>query len=142
MSFIGGGGVGPYPVLRKTITFTGAAGAGAVGQVTVATPTGLVLVKSVIPRCTTDLTGATATLTLGQAASVAALIAVTVATTIDAGQYWVSNAPGATLLALPAALQGFLLATPLTLDVLVAAVTAGVLTFDIEYQSINGGSLA
>ena len=129
--------------LKKTITFTGGAGAGATGQVTVATPTGHVFVKKIIPVCTTSLgSGGAPTLSLGHAASVAALIAATVALNIDAGQYWLSATPGVTLLALPSGLQSFLCSTPITADVLIADITSGVLVFEIEYESINGGSLA
>lgn len=129
--------------LKKTITFTGGAGAGATGQVTVATPTGLVLIRKLTVVCTSDLTSAGApTLTLGTAGVVNALIALTTALNIDAGMYWASATPGTALLALPAGLKDFILATPLTMDVLIASITGGVLVFDIEWEGLNGGTLA
>lgn len=130
--------------LRKSITFTGAAGLGAIGQNTVVTPSGIVLIKKIVPVCVLDLgaSGGAATISLGISTAVASLIAATVATTIDTGEYWVDNTGVATLLALPVALQTFLLNVPITLDVLVFAVDSGTLVFDIEYESINGGALS
>ena len=129
--------------LRKTITFTGGAGAGAIGQITVATPTGHVRIIKILPVCTTLLDDASAgTVSLGRAASVAALIAATLGSTIDSGEYWLDGTPAATFLAIPAALKDFMCSTPITMDVLVAAIASGVLVFDIEYEPVNGGSLA
>lgn len=121
----------------KTITFTGGAGAGAVGQVAVYTVTGQVLIKQLVVRCTTTLVGATATLSLGRAASVSALIGVTTATTITAGQFWADTTPLAGLKGLTAALQNVLANLNITLDVLVAAITAGVLVVDAIYVPLT-----
>lgn len=121
----------------KTITFTGAAGAGAIGQVVVYTVTGQVLIKQIIARCTTDLVGATATVSLGRAGSVAALIAATLATTIDAGQFWMDGTPLAGLKVVPTGLQNVLTNLNITMDVLIAAITAGVLVFDAIYVPLT-----
>lgn len=80
-------------VFRKTITFTGAAGAGAVGTVAVATMTGTIFVSELAAHCTVDLAGATATVELGVASDTAELIAQTIATTIDAGLNWTGATP-------------------------------------------------
>lgn len=127
--------------LTKRITFTGAAGAGAIGQVALATPSAPVYVHRIMPHCITLPVGVAATVSLGTAASIAALIAATIAANIAAGNYWLSAAPAANLLALPVALSGFALATPLTLDVLVANITAGVIDFEIDYEAITPGAV-
>lgn len=130
--------------LRKTITFTGGEGEGQVGQATIATPTGIVLIKQIIPVCTSGLDSAThiATLSLGRVGAVNALLAVTVAADIGTGEYWLSATPGATLLALPAGVQNILIGAPITVDILLENITTGVLVFDILYVSINGSTLA
>lgn len=66
---------------------------------TLFTVTGDVLVR-IWGVCTTDLAGATATLSVGVSNSVAALIALTTATDLDAGEIWTDTTPviGAELL--------------------------------------------
>lgn len=78
----------------KSITFTGAAGAGATGTVAVGTVTGSILITHLAVRCKTNLAGA-ATLEMGVAGNTAALIAqIADATGIDAGEFWIgSTAP-------------------------------------------------
>lgn len=79
----------------KTVTFTGASGLGASATNTVwfTQSGGLILVKYIAGRCTTTLTGANATLTLGVIGSTALFIAATTATTLIAGtsDIWVST---------------------------------------------------
>lgn len=58
---------------------------------TLFTVTGLVLAK-VFARCSEDLAGATATISVGTATSAAGIIPSTVATTIDANGYWYNTA--------------------------------------------------
>jgi len=59
---------------------------------TLFTVTGDVLVR-IFGVCTVSLTGATATLQVGVASNTAALIALTTATDIDAGQIWLDSTP-------------------------------------------------
>jgi hypothetical protein len=128
---------------RKTITFTGAAGAGAIGQVAVATITGAVLVERVIARCTTSLTGALATLSLGHAGAVALLIPLTTATLIVSGKFWGDATPVAGGLALGALLKDVAINANITLDVLTAAVATGVLEIDFVWRPLSSdGNLA
>lgn len=79
----------------KTVTFTGASGAGAVGTVAIATVTGRVLFEHLTAYCTTLLAGATATIELGTANNTAALIAQTTATDLDTDEYWHDATPEA-----------------------------------------------
>ena len=76
-------------VVRKTITFTGAANLGAVGAVPLFTITGKVIVLSISGLCTVNLTEAapTATLALGVTGSTSLFIAATTATGIDVEEF-------------------------------------------------------
>lgn len=138
--------------VRKTITFTGLAGAGATGAVTVFTLTGRVLVERITPFCTTDLTeaGATATVSLGTTTDVDKFIAATNSTAIDEDEWWFTATPT------PAAAS---LTTPAITDPTTAAVLggptaiaesiiitcadqatdAGVLVIDCWYEPITAG---
>lgn len=86
-----------YPHVRdvrteKSITFTGAAGAGATGTVAVFTVTGSVLVSWMYAVCTVDLVGAS-TISLGTAGDVDGFIAATTGTDIDAADIWTAATP-------------------------------------------------
>ena len=128
--------------LSKTFTFTGGVGTGAVGQATVFTPSAPVLAKSISCRCTTSLESATGTVSLGTSGVVNSLIAATAASAIDAGEYWASVTPGIAVLAEPSAHANFLVGTPITMDILLEDITAGVLVFTLEYVSIGGSTVA
>ena len=71
-------------VASKTITYTGASGAGAVGTVSLFTVTGQVLL-SVVAVCSTSLAGATATHRVGNATTTNRYQAQVTATNIVAG---------------------------------------------------------
>lgn len=128
------------PRVRSTITFTGAAGAGAIGIVTVFTITGRIWLKHLSVFCTASLTESapTSDISLGTASVANNLItsATGGVTAIDAGLFWA----GATPLAL-------IQETALTVDVLVseniiltvsgADVTGGVLIIDAWYEPIS-----
>ena len=126
----------------KTITFTGGAGLGAVGNVPLFTVTGSVRILSILPRCTTDLAGATATLALGVTSNTALFIAATTATDIDAGEIWVDTAPDANGVALPAALKDIAINDDdeIVGTVAVAAITGGVLEIVVEYVPASSGA--
>ena len=125
-----------------TITFDGTAGAGGIGTVTVFSITpdanAQFYVARIIPYCITDLAGATATVALLVGFAPAA-IAATLATDIDAGEFWFSTAPAKSG-AIPAALMNIVFANAnITLDVAVAAITAGVLRIDVDYIPLTDG---
>ena len=120
-------------LFQTTITFTGAAGAGAVGTVAVATMTGAIMVHSVGAYCSTSLAGATATVEMGVSGDTAELIAQTTATDIDAGEVWESATPDeGVALVTSKAIAGNIIITVATADV-----TAGVLKIAIEYTPLT-----
>jgi hypothetical protein len=127
----------------KLATFTGAAGAGAIGTVALFTLTGRVLVYALAAVCTVDLVGATATISVGAPGAVSGLTAVTTATNIvTATPIWPNAAPVAgvtqqtSLLSRPAILVGSINA-----DVLVAAITAGAIQFDVFWVPLTSNGL-
>ena len=125
---------------EKTIEFTGAAGLGAIGLVPVFTVTGAVFITFLGCKCTTSLTGATATVSLGVAGNVAELIALTTATDIDANDVWRNATPDVG--AGPAIINQQVVLS-IAIDVLTAAVATGVLTFGCYWHPmISTGSLS
>lgn len=118
---------------RKTITFTGGAGLGAVGIVTYFSVTGRVLIAMLDPYCSTSLTEAagTATLALG-VTSKATLFSVAVnAVNLDAGEYWDPGGGTPDGVANGVKADGTLLDVRITDDI-IATVGA---------QAVNGGVL-
>jgi hypothetical protein len=131
-------------VTQKTVTFAGGT-ANAIGDydgtgnpTTVFSVTGAVLVK-VFAVCTTNLTGTSATLTLGTAgAGAAGLIASTTATDLIANEIWVDATP--TTFVEPVASAGeFIIGNgqDIVLTVGTANVTAGVLEFYCLWKPIG-----
>lgn len=86
--------LGDLRTARKTITFTGGAGLGAVGANTFFSVTGEVLIALIVPKCETSLTegGATATISLGVTSSVTLICAAMNAVDLDGGEFWDANA--------------------------------------------------
>jgi len=130
----------PPHLATKTVTFTSAAGLGAVGNVPLFTVTGQVLIAAVVPFCTTLLDGATATLALGVTGSTALFVAATTATEIDANEFWVDTAPDAYGIAIPAALKDIAITANIVGTVAVANITAGVLRLDVYWRPLSAGS--
>ena len=128
---------------EKTITFTGAANLGAVGNVPLFTVTGEVLVIALVPFCTTLLTEAvaTATLALGVTGSTSLFIAATTAVDIDANEFWVDTAPDPFGIALPAALKDIAITDNIVGTVGAQAVNGGVLRLTVVYIPLSSDGL-
>lgn len=130
----------------KTITFTGAAGAGAVGNVTVYTITGRVLLVYFPPAfCTTLLTeaGATATVSLGVTSAVTLFIGATNSVDIDASEWWATTLPAAGYGIMPADVGGYPYAISENIVIACAAqnTNAGVLVFQgLHYIPLTAGA--
>lgn len=130
-------------VVRKTVTFTGAANLGAVGAVPLFTITGKVLVISISGLTTTDLTevAPTATLALGVTGSTSLFIGATTATTMDVGEFWVSTTSTATAIALPAGVQNVAIAADIIGTVAGQAINGGVLEVDVWYRPLTSDGM-
>lgn len=128
---------------RKTATFTGAAGAGAVGSVALFTVTGEVLIERLVPFCSTLLTEAapTATLALGVTGSTSLFVAATNATDIDANEFWIDTTPDANGIAVPAALKDIAITDNIIGTVAAQNVTAGVIRFDVYWRPLSSDGL-
>lgn len=123
--------------LSKTQTFDGTANNGAIGAVPLFTVTGTILIERIVPFCTVDLAGATATLALGVTGATALLIAATTATGIDLGMFWVDASPDLGGVAIPSGLQNIAVGANIIGTVATAAITAGVIRFDVLWRPIS-----
>ncbi len=130
-------------LLSKTQTFDGTANNGAIGAVPLFTVTGVVLIERILPNCKTNLAGATATLALGVTGSTALFIAATTGTNILATTLWVDTGPDVGGIAIPAALQNVAVKADIIGTVATAALTGGVIQFDVLWRPISpDGNLA
>ena len=132
------GNVPPY-LATVTITFTGAAGLGAVGAVPMFTVTGEVLIERIVPFCTTLLTeaAATATLALGVTNQTSLFINATTATGIDADEFWVDTGPDASGVALPAACKDIVITANIIGTVAAQNIDSGVLRVDVWWRPLS-----
>lgn len=93
----------PFGIQRtiKTVTFTGAAGLGAVGTGNIFTVTGEVFITHLTAFCSTnigvDAGSGTASMQWGYTGATNGIIATTTATAIDANEWWHSNTPTASV---------------------------------------------
>lgn len=127
---------------RKTVTFTGAAGAGAAGTVvTVYTVTGEVLIHALMSKCTTNLGEAapTATVSLGTVNQVTRFIGNTNSVDIDQNEAWVSTTPTAGSIDLPDAMQSVIIVNgdDIVINPLTQNTNAGVLEFTVFWEPIS-----
>lgn len=120
----------------KVVTFTGAASAGAIGTIPLFTVTGDIICR-LISRCSTDLVGATATLSGGTAARPTALMGAEVATGIDATNVVSADAGRQAEMAL--AVNEYFVGggADVIATVAVAAITAGVMNFFLEWRPVS-----
>lgn len=119
----------------KRVAFTGAAGLGAIGSVSLFTVTGDVRIENIVAICKEDLAGATATIAVGIAGNTAGLIASTTATDIDNGENWVDSAPAT----IEASIVGRVI--PAGADIIATIATAnitdGTIDFYIEFTPLS-----
>jgi hypothetical protein len=128
-------------LVRKTLTFDGTAGLGAVGNVPLFTVTGEVLVVLLSPFCSTLLAGATATLALGVTGKTSLFIAATLATDIDTDEFWYDTTPYANGIAVPSLLRHIAITDNIVGTAAVAAITAGVIRFDCFWIPLSSNGL-
>ena len=141
--------ISPPSYVRRTskeITFTGAAGLGAVGNVPLFTVTGEVLVVYLVPYTVLSLTeaGATATLALGVTNSTSLFIAATNAVNLLTGEFWSEGTGGGTAnagIAVPAALKDIAITSNIVGTVATQAVNGGTLRFDVYYLPLSSDGL-
>ena len=131
-------------LLESTWTFA-AATTGAIGQHTLFTVTGNVLVQ-VFGICDTDLDSVgAATISLGTAGNVAKITPVTTATAIDDGEIWLSTLPTIEVLGLYQGNGGgFPMVVndgaDITMNILVETITAGAIDFYCLWRPLSSGA--
>lgn len=119
-------------IFRKVVTFTGAAGNGAIGTVAIATMAGAIILNSAAAYCSVDLVGA-ATIEVGVANDTASILPqIAAATSLDSGMCWAATPDEGVALAVNQAVAGNLILT-----VGSAAVTAGSIEIFIEYTPLT-----
>ena len=128
--------------VRKTVTFTGAAGAGAVGTVAVFTVTGRVIVPYNTVFCTTSLEEAapTATIIMGVASDTDAFRSTSNAVDCDQNDWLLTAASNAGVGVIGSVLDAdypIALSESIAFTIGAQNVTAGVLVCDIWYYPIT-----
>lgn len=133
---------------HKTVAFSGAAGNGAIGTVALFTVTGRVWIDAIVPFCTEDLVGATATLAVGTASQTAGILAALTATDLQANEFWLNSTPAAGAIntshsALGTTSTGLiwkLVSESIIATVATAAITDGTIIFDVIWRPLSSGA--
>lgn len=130
-------------IVRKRITYTGGAGAGAVGSVAIFTiSAGGAALITITARCATSLTGATATIALGVTGNTSLLIAATTATGITtSAPHWTSITPATGGIAVPAAMKDIQIDASILNTIAVAGVSGGVIDYTLMYVPLIAGTV-
>lgn len=125
-------------LFNKAIGFDGSAGNGAVGAVTIATVTGVVLIEKIVPYNATLLSsGGSPTLALGVTGSTSLFVAATNHTALDGSKLWTSTTPTAAGVAIPAAMKDVAVDSNVIVTVAVAAVSGGIIRFSILWRPLS-----
>ena len=146
----GGVGRGSANHVRKSLTFTGAAGFGlAADVITIFTVTGVVILRNLLVVCTDTLTQnlATPTLALGVSNLPTFFIAATTATGLTStNNIWQDTTPSPVAEAMPAGFKDIALATNIAALAIIATVggtnniNGGTLVFDAWYDAVTDGA--
>lgn len=132
--------------VRKTITFDGSAGKGAVGTITVFTITGRVLIHRILAFCKAGLFGgATATLRCGGVLDTDGLFKQISAADLDNNEWWQQANPQRGLVSLDGGHDGGLISSQVQkmtdgdviLTVGAAVISGGTIIFDVSYEAIT-----
>lgn len=129
--------------LVKTVTFTGAAGAGAVGNIVIGTVTGRILITHLSAYCsTTVVTTSAGELELGVSGNTAALIAqIADAGDLLAKEFWNDATPTEVDAASP--IVDKVVASDILLKITTSPMTAGVIEFAMLWHPLStDGNLA
>jgi len=131
----------------KTVTFTGAAGLGAVGNVPLFTVTGEVEILRIVPYVVASLTepgGQPApTLSLGVTNALALFIAATPILDMDTGEFWTEATAGNVAnsgVLIPAALKDVAVTSDIVGTVIDNPVNGGVLRVDVYWRNLSSVS--
>lgn len=123
---------------EKIITFV-AGTTGAVGATTVFSVTGQIQVVNLLPFTTTLLAenGATATVSLGTAETVALFIAASEPEDFETGDFWTAVVPALKSIAIPAALKDIAVSEDIILTIANDTITSGVVEFYLRWIPLS-----
>lgn len=123
---------------EKTLTFNN----DGIGQLSLFTVTGSVKVELIAIVKTNVASAAAGTVSVGIATNVDSIIAVTLATDLDAKEIWHDTSPDSEIESLDT-IRGYLISdgNDITLDILVGQIDSGVILFKIEWSPIEEGSI-
>ena len=126
----------------KTITFTGAANLGAIGNVPIFTVSGTVFVRAFIPTVTTTLdTTGSPTIALGTTNKTTLFLAATATSNLTtSNNIWLATTATTSGLALPAALLNIVVADNIVGTVATHAIGSGAIDFDILWVPFSSGA--
>ena len=135
-------GTGVSRVATKTITFTGGSGLGlhATATTCFTVTGGVVVIQFICGRVTTNLAGASATITLGTTQQSTKFIGTTTATTlVTTAELWLSTTATAGSLAFPAADINIAVDEDIILSSTHASadVTSGVIEIDVRWMPLT-----
>jgi len=130
---------------NKTITFTGAAGLGAVGNVPLFTVTGEVLIQAIVPYVVDDLTeaGQNSTLSLGVTNALTLFIGATSVVDLDTSEFWTEPTASGVVdsgIAVPAALKDIAISSNIVGTVAAQNCDGGTLRFDVYWRPLSVGA--
>ena len=129
--------------VRKNVAFTGGAGLGAVGTVSLFTVTGTVWIALFTAECTEDLTegGATATLAVGTAGVTAELLAQINAVDLDNAELWTDGTISGQILTIGAEDVDVLCNANIIATVGAQSISNGTINFDLFYRPVTDNGL-
>lgn len=134
--------VGEY-LAHKSLTFTGAAGLGAAGNVPLFTVTGEVEILRIVPYVVASLTAAGAEdplLSLGVTNAVALFLANTPILDLDTGEFWTEATAGGVAnsgIAIPAALKDIAITSNIVGTAVNHDITGGTLRLDVWWRPLS-----
>lgn len=127
--------------VRKSMTYSNAAGSGAIGTVTLFTTTGAIVIELMSARCTSDLTtSGAATIQLGVTGTANLIIDATTATSIDNGTIWNDTSPNTNageLAVIGATIHPAIIRADIINTIGTANITGGTIVYDIWYRPVS-----
>ena len=127
------------PHVRKTITFDGSVGNGAIGIVTAFAITGRVAVRGMCVFCPLELAtpGSAAKISLGVVSDVDEFIDAAFVTGFDTNQWRTAGIAGVGAIQLGANMLNVAVSEDIIYTILAAAVTGGILVCDVWYEAVT-----
>lgn len=135
-------GAGIPRLATKTLTFTGAVNFGeASSSAALFTVTGEVLIVYISTLCTVSLTGVASTVSLGVTGDTDLFVALTTATTIDAGMFWQTTTPTANGIAVNATCKDIVITDNILIESLTQNTDGGAVRVDVLWLPLSSDAV-